>query len=106
VTADDQTKNYGDDNPSLTFTYDGFRGTDGPSDLTTEPTCSTTAGKFSDASTGGGHDAFGNLMPLHTDWTAPAADKLDGPTPVSFWIIQRDERLGLTWYQACFLVTP
>lgn len=65
-----------------------------------------TAGKFSDGTTGGGHDAFGNLKPLHTDWTAPAADKLDGPTDVSLWIVQRDERLGLSWYEACVRVVP
>lgn len=65
-----------------------------------------TAGKFSDSTTGGGHDAFGNLAPVHTTWTAPTADKLDGPTAVSLWIIQRDERLGVSWYEGCFLVTP
>jgi hypothetical protein len=65
-----------------------------------------TAGKFSDGTTGGGHDAFGNLKPVHTDWTAPSADKIDGLTDVSLWIIQRDERLGVSLYEACVRVQP
>lgn len=65
-----------------------------------------TAGSFSDSTTGGGHDPFGNIAPVKTEWTAPAANKLDGPTDVSFWIVQRDERLGLTWYQSCLRVVP
>ena len=46
------------------------------------------------------------FKPLFTDWTAPSAKDLDGPTDVSFWFIQRDERLGLTWYEACVRVVP
>lgn len=65
-----------------------------------------TAGKFSDSSTGGGHDAFGNLIPVKTEWTAPSAKNLDGPTDVRVWIIQRDERLGVAWYEACVRVVP
>jgi len=63
-----------------------------------------TAGSFSDATTGGGHDPFGNLAPVHTEWTAPKTVKED--TNVWMWIIQRDERYGVTWYQACVTVTP
>jgi hypothetical protein len=66
----------------------------------------TTAGGFSAGFTGGTRDAFGNPAPLFTDWTAPAAKDLDGPTDVSFWFIQRDERLGLAWYEACVRVIP
>lgn len=65
-----------------------------------------SAGNFSSGRTGGPRDAFGNPAPLFTDWTAPAAKDLDGPTDVSFWFIQRDERLGLAWYQACLRVVP
>ncbi len=43
VTADPQSKVYGEVNPALTFVYGGFLGDDGASDLTTNPTCSTTA---------------------------------------------------------------
>jgi hypothetical protein len=63
-----------------------------------------TAGSFSDSTTGGGHDPFGNLAPLHTDWTAPSSVK--SPVNVWLWIIVRDERYGLTWYQACVTVAP
>ena len=63
-----------------------------------------TAGSFSDSSTGGGHDPFGNLTPVKTEWTAPT--KITEPTNVWLWIIQRDERLGVTWYQACVTVAP
>ncbi len=66
----------------------------------------TSAGNISSGRTGGPRDAFGNPAPLFTDWTAPGAKDLDGPTDVSFWFIQRDERLGLTWYEACVRVVP
>jgi hypothetical protein len=65
-----------------------------------------TAGGFSAGSTGGPRDAFGNPAALFTDWTAPAAKDLDGPTNVSVWVIQRDERLGLAWYEGCVRVVP
>jgi len=39
VTADNQTKTYGDPDPVFTFAYSGFQSGDDPSDLTTEPTC-------------------------------------------------------------------
>jgi hypothetical protein len=63
-------------------------------------------GKLSKGDTGGPHDPFGNPAPLFTDWTAPKASDLDGPTDVSFWIIQRDERLGEQWYETCIRVVP
>lgn len=65
-----------------------------------------SAGGFSAGSTGGPRDPFGNPAPLFTDWTAPKAKDLGGPTDVSFWFIQRDERLGLAWYEACLRVVP
>lgn len=65
-----------------------------------------SAGNYSSGSTGGTRDAFGNPAPLFTDWTAPAAKDLAGPTDVSFWFVQRDERLGLTWYESCLRVVP
>ena len=34
------------------------------------------------------------------------AGDLDGPTDVSLWIIQRDERLGVQWYESCIRVAP
>jgi hypothetical protein len=63
-----------------------------------------TAGNFTAGRTGGPRDAFGNPAPLFTDWVAPDAEDLEGTTDVDLWIIQRDERLGLRWYQSCVRV--
>jgi hypothetical protein len=63
-------------------------------------------GHLSDGNTGGPRDAFGNPAPLFTDFTAPHAADLDGPTTIPMWIVQRDERLGEAWFQTCFHVTP
>jgi hypothetical protein len=65
-----------------------------------------SAGGFSNGSTGGPRDLSGNAAPLFTDYRSPAAADLDGPTDVSVWIIQRDERLGVAWYEACIRVIP
>jgi len=43
ITADDQTKIYGANNPSLTASYNGFVNGDNASSLTTAPTITTTA---------------------------------------------------------------
>ena len=64
------------------------------------------AGKFSDGTTGGPRDAFGNEPPLFSDWTAPSATDLQGTTDVPLWIVQRDERLGVHWYESCLRVMP
>jgi len=63
-------------------------------------------GGFSDGSSGGPHDPFGNEPPLFSDWTSPAAKDLDGTTDIPIWIVQRDERLGATWYESCIRVVP
>jgi hypothetical protein len=65
-----------------------------------------SGGGLSRGDTGGPHDAFGNDAPLDTDWTSPPADKLDGPTDFTIWIVQRDERLGVSWYETCMRVVP
>lgn len=65
-----------------------------------------SAGGFSAGSTGGPRDPFGNPAPLFTDYRSPPRDELDGPTDVTLWIIQRDERLGVRWYQSCVRVVP
>lgn len=64
------------------------------------------AGGFSRGSTGGPRDLSGNPPPLFSDFKSPAASDLDGKDLVSLWIIQRDERLGVQWYEACIRVTP
>jgi hypothetical protein len=67
---------------------------------------SASAGGFSAGSTGGPRDVAGNPAPLFTDWHAPNARDLAGPTDVTLWIIQRDERLGVHWYETCVRVVP
>ncbi|MGE0867481.1 MAG: hypothetical protein AB7P03_02885 [Kofleriaceae bacterium] len=61
-------------------------------------------GSFTDETTGGPHDLLGNQALLGTQWRAPTRDNLTGATYVSIWIVQRDERLGVSWYQTCMLV--
>lgn len=63
-------------------------------------------GGFSSGSTGGPRDISGNPAPLQSDYRAPAAADLTGPTDVTLWIVQRDERLGVHWYEACVRVVP
>jgi gliding motility-associated-like protein len=55
ATADNQTKVYGEDNPSLTFQYSGWLNGDDAEDLTTKPSASTTVSVTSpvDVYTGG-----------------------------------------------------
>jgi len=65
-----------------------------------------SAGGFSSGSTGGPRDVSGNPAPLFTDFTAPPPEDLEGPTDIVLWIVQRDERLGETWYEACIRVVP
>ncbi|MCX6885220.1 MAG: MBG domain-containing protein [Verrucomicrobia bacterium] len=43
VTADDQSRSYGDANPALTISYSGFVAGDTAASLTTQPTCSVSA---------------------------------------------------------------
>jgi hypothetical protein len=62
------------------------------------------AGGYSAGSTGGPHDLAGNPAPLFSDYKSPSAEELGGPTNVSLWIIQRDERLGVHWYESCIRV--
>jgi len=43
ATADDKTKEYGDENPAFTIAYSGFKGADTANDLGTAPSISSTA---------------------------------------------------------------
>ncbi len=63
-----------------------------------------SAGGFSSGSTGGPRDVSGNPQPLFTDWRAPSAADLSGPTDVSIWMIQRDERYGVQLRETCIHV--
>jgi hypothetical protein len=63
-----------------------------------------TTGSFTSGSSGGPRDAFGNQALLYTEWNAPADIK--AAVDVSLWIVQRDERLGAAWFEACVRVVP
>jgi hypothetical protein len=65
-----------------------------------------SAGGYSDGSTGGPRDLSGNPAPLFSDYRSPRASDLMGPTDVTLWVIQRDERLGVHWYESCIRVMP
>jgi len=65
-----------------------------------------SAGSFSNGSTGGPHDIAGNPARLSTEYHAPSASQLTRPVDVSLWIVQRDERYGVTWYEGCVRVLP
>lgn len=62
-----------------------------------------TAGGFTDAITGGPPDIFGNERLLGTEWVAP---RVGGQVNVSVWVVQRDERYGVTWWESCITVNP
>ncbi len=81
--------------------------TDGSSRMFTESLTYqwlATLGNYSSGRTGGPRDGVGNPAILFTDWVAPDIEDLEGTTNVDLWVIQRDERLGLTWYESCVRV--
>ena len=65
-----------------------------------------SAGGFSRGTSGGPHDVSGNPAPLFSDFTAPGKGDVPAPTDVSIWLIQRDERLGVRWFETCVRVVP
>lgn len=69
-----------------------------------------TAGHWTSGTTGGPKDLAGNPAPLFTDWVAPTrgpdGEVLTAPVDVSLWVIQRDERFGVHWYESCVRVDP
>lgn len=85
--------------PYLTPTLDG-RGAMFVESLTYQWLAS--AGSFSNAATGGPRDAFGNVQPIDTEWRAPV--DIRETTDVDIYLVQRDERLGATWYTTCVRV--
>jgi len=64
------------------------------------------AGGVTSAFSGGPRDISGNPAPLFTDYKTPSADDVPEATDVPLWIIQRDERLGVHWYESCVRVVP
>lgn len=87
--------------PYLTPTLDG-RGAMFVESLTYQ--WIATGGSFSNANTGGPRDAFGNIQPLDSEWRAPTGVR--GPTDFEIYLVQRDERLGASWYRTCVRVMP
>lgn len=65
-----------------------------------------TGGDWSESGSGGPRDGFGNDPELDTSWRAPSSADLNGPTLFSLWMIQRDERVGVSWTELCTRVTP
>jgi len=63
-------------------------------------------GSFSYDVTGGPVDLFGNTPPLFTDWYAPSSGSITDVTDVPFFVMQRDDRLGEAWFEACIRVMP
>jgi hypothetical protein len=65
-----------------------------------------TRGDWQRGVSGGPKDIAGNDPPLDSEWRSPAAGALPAPvTDVSIWVVQRDERGGLRWYESCVRVT-
>lgn len=62
-----------------------------------------TAGSFTDELTGGPPDVFGNVKLEGTQWRAP---EVTADTNVSVWIVQRDSRYGVRWWEGCIEVVP
>ncbi len=68
-------------------------------------------GDWTRAGTGGTRDGAGNPPPLDTEWKTPTAAQLAdaGLTPpldVPLWVVQRDERGGVAWFESCVRVVP
>lgn len=66
-----------------------------------------TSGRWSRGVSGGTKDPAGNDPPIDSTWTAPTdpaaiGDGLD----TRIWLVQRDERGGLRWYESCIRVMP
>jgi hypothetical protein len=83
---------------------------DGKSETFTESLTyqwTATAGQFDNDATGGPRDLAGNDPPLFTDWFTPSDRELKGSAEdVTLWIVQRDERFGVHWYESCIRVQP
>lgn len=62
-----------------------------------------TDGELDELESGGPTDPFGNVPPIDNEWTAPEVEET---TLVDLWVVQRDERGGVAWYQMCARVEP
>jgi hypothetical protein len=65
------------------------------------------AGNWRTGATGGPRDLAGNEPRLDNSWRAPRdPDVVGDGLDVPIWIVQRDERAGLSWYETCARVSP
>lgn len=62
-----------------------------------------THGDFTDEITGGPPDVFGNVRLDGTEWTPP---EVTDDTLVTVWVVQRDSRYGVRWWESCIMVEP
>ena len=96
VTADPQTKVYGQLNPTLTFVYSGFLGTDDATVLDTKPTCATTASQYSNVGpypitcSGAGQQLCLQLLRQHPDHHEGQHDNQRSRQARHVWRPQRD----------------
>ncbi len=65
-----------------------------------------SAGAWRRGTTGGPRDATGLFPPLDNTYRPPPPADVTEELDVSLWVIQRDERLGATWYESCVTVVP
>ena len=63
-------------------------------------------GDISRFDTGGPRDGVGNVPELDSTWRTPDSLATVTVTDFPMWIIQRDERLGASWLEACLRVEP
>jgi hypothetical protein len=67
-------------------------------------------GAYEPAFTGGPKDPFGNMPPLHTEWTPPSLEEIAEDygeveyIDVPIWLVERDERLGAAYFESCVRV--
>jgi hypothetical protein len=65
------------------------------------------SGGFSSGSTGGPRDIVsGSPAPLFTDFNAPEPVDVPEAKLVPFWVVQREERLGGSYFESCIRVLP
>lgn len=65
-----------------------------------------TAGSWSRDQTGGPRDSAGNPPAISTEWRAPGLAAGEALRLVDLWVVQRDERGGAAFVEACLVVRP
>ena len=65
-----------------------------------------TAGNWSRDQTGGPRDPAGNPAAVSTEWRPPGLEAGQLARHVDLWIVQRDERGGAAFLEACVVVVP